>query len=116
MLQRRRWFTPTFRASSPLTMEWVGGMIAGTSVAGYGHACEAISRLDNASALPTIGCPTLVIAGSEDGAAPPAALEAMARAIPNARLATLPAAHLANVEVPTAYAELVRSFLDDTND
>jgi 3-oxoadipate enol-lactonase/3-oxoadipate enol-lactonase/4-carboxymuconolactone decarboxylase len=106
-----RWFTDSFRSASPLTMEWIASLIATTSVTGYVHACGAIAELDNSALLSAIACPTLVLAGTEDSAAAPAALEAMAQAIPNARFATLLAAHLANVERPTVYAEKVGEFL-----
>ena len=45
---------------------------------------------DASDVLPTIGCPTLVVAGDEDWVTPPAAAERMARATPGAELIVLP--------------------------
>src|SRR5262249_1471676 len=87
-------------------------LIRNTSTEDYCFAAAAIAELDHRDILPRITCPTLVLAGDEDHiAAPPAALRAIADAIPGARYASLPAAHLANVELPVAYAELVGRFL-----
>jgi pimeloyl-ACP methyl ester carboxylesterase len=65
-------------------------------------------RPDRRPELPSIACPTLVIVGTEDTLTPPAEAAAMARAIPNARLAELPGAgHLANLEAPSAFAAAI---------
>lgn len=105
-----RWFTPGFAACAPLTLDWVRGMILGTSARGFISAARMISGLDHMSLLPQIACPALVLAGAHDQAAPPAGLAAIADAIPGGRLATLEAAHLANVEAPVAFTEAVGGF------
>jgi pimeloyl-ACP methyl ester carboxylesterase len=51
-----------------------------------------------------------VIAGSEDKGTPPELGRQIADAIPGARLAMLPAAHQAAVEVPQAFADAWLAF------
>src|SRR5215470_12617008 len=58
-------------------------------------------RPDARGNLPAIRIPTLVLVGEEDALTPPADSEAMAAAIPGARLVRIPeAAHLSPVERP----------------
>lgn len=54
-----------------------------------------------------IAVPTLVIAGLQDEATPLAMSEAIAAAIPGARLATIDAAHLSAVERPVEFTQLL---------
>ena len=53
----------------------------------------------------------LVIVGAQDPATPPAAGETIAKAIPGAKLVTLDAAHISNVEQPQAFTKAVLDFL-----
>lgn len=105
-----RWFTPGFHAEAPLTIEWVRSMILETPPQGFIAAARMISAMDHSALLPQIACPTLVLAGAHDQAAPFAGLADIAAQIPGARLETLDAAHLANVEAPVAFAEAVGGF------
>ena len=67
---------------------------------GYAAGCEALASLDLRDGLAAIRAPTLVIAGSEDPAAPPSHGELIADSVPGARLLIVPASHLANLEQP----------------
>src|SRR2546423_1202373 len=67
---------------------------------GYAAGCEALAALDLRERIAAIRAPTLVISGSEDPAAPPDHGRRIVDAIPGARLLIVPAAHLANLEVP----------------
>ena len=53
----------------------------------------------------------LVIVGAKDPATPPAAGEEIARQINGAKLVSLDAAHISNVEQPAKYTETVLGFL-----
>jgi pimeloyl-ACP methyl ester carboxylesterase len=65
--------------------------------------------------LAEIAVPTLVVVGAEDALTPPADAEAMASAIPGARLATIPGAgHLAPMERPGAVAAALSDFFGAT--
>ena len=96
-----RWFTPGYLAAHPHTRAAYERMIAATPAEGYASCCEAIAELDLRQQLSTITAPTLAIAGADDPATPPAMLEHLVAAIPDARLLTVAqAAHLANAEQP----------------
>lgn len=61
-------------------------------------------RPDRLAALPSIGVPTLVVVGEDDGITPPDVARGMAEAIPGAALVVVPeAGHLANMERPDVY-------------
>ncbi|MDR6511891.1 3-oxoadipate enol-lactonase/3-oxoadipate enol-lactonase/4-carboxymuconolactone decarboxylase [Novosphingobium capsulatum] len=107
-----RWFTPDFAAASPQTLDWVRGMIRQTPAAGFVAAARIIATLDHMALLPKLAMPCLVLAGAEDKAAAPAMMQDFAAHIPTARFATLPAAHLANVEAPGAFGETIARFVE----
>jgi len=106
-----RWFTADFRARAPQTIDRMKNMFVATDVNGYVACCEAITAMDFRDSNKSIKAPTLVIVGAQDPATPPALGEAIAQAIPGARLASVEGAHIANVESPKAYAETVLNFL-----
>ena len=55
---------------------------------------------------------TLVIVGAQDAATPPSAGQAIAQQIKGAKLASLDAAHISNMEQPKQYTETVLNFLN----
>jgi pimeloyl-ACP methyl ester carboxylesterase len=68
-------------------------------------------RPDSRPALASIAVPTLVVVGDQDALTPPADSEAMAAAVPGARLVTIAgAAHLTPMERPGAVAAALRDF------
>jgi 3-oxoadipate enol-lactonase len=68
-------------------------------------------REDRTGLLPSIAVPTLAVVGELDALTPPAESEAMAAAIPGARLVTVPGAgHLAPMERPRAVAAALSEF------
>lgn len=70
------------------------------------------ARPDSRPTLATVRVPTLVLVGAEDVLTPPDESEAMAAAIPGARLEVVPrAGHLANLERPDAVNAALRAFL-----
>jgi 3-oxoadipate enol-lactonase len=107
-----RYFSDDFRASEPAIVESVMRRFASTPQQGYLGCCDAIAALDYSKDLARITAPTLVIAGGADVGTPPAMSEAIASAIPGAKLAVIPgAAHLSAVERPAEFNALVRDFL-----
>ena len=71
-------------------------------------------REDSRPALGSIRVPTLVIVGEEDVLTPPSEAEAIAAAVPGARLVRVArAGHLANLEDPQAVNAALRSFLGE---
>ncbi|MFI6445741.1 alpha/beta fold hydrolase [Kitasatospora sp. NPDC050543] len=93
-----RWFTPAFARADA----FVAGQ-GRTDREAYAICCDLLATLDLRADLSRITTPTLVIAGREDPATPPAHARELADGIGHARLLELPhAAHLASVEQPQA--------------
>jgi 3-oxoadipate enol-lactonase len=107
----QRWFTEAFRARAPQTMAKMKEMFVATNIDGYVGCCEAIRDMDFRASNPTVKAPTLVIVGAKDPATPPSAGEAIQKAIPGAKLISLEAAHISNMEQPKAYTDAVLGFL-----
>ena len=106
-----RWFTKGFRERSPETIARIREMFLATNVEGYIGCGEAIRDMDHRPLLAKIKAPTLVIAGRHDPATTLEAGEFIAQHMPNAELAVLETAHIANMEQPKAYADTVLGFL-----
>ena len=107
----QRWFTDGFRKRAPEAIERMRKAFVATKVPGYIACCEAIRDMDFRASNPNITAPTLVIVGAQDPATPPSAGETIQKAIKGAKLASLDAAHISNVEQPKQYTEIVLNFL-----
>ncbi|MGY2052626.1 bifunctional 3-oxoadipate enol-lactonase/4-carboxymuconolactone decarboxylase PcaDC [Methylobacterium sp. JK268] len=108
-----RWFTPDFPRNAPAAVAPVRRQFVETDRAGYAVCCTAIGRMDLRPGLGRITAPTLVIAGRDDPATPPAKSEEICAGIPQAELVVLPRArHLLAVEHPEAAASHLLAFLD----
>jgi 3-oxoadipate enol-lactonase len=102
-----RWFTPAFP-----DVQRFREMFLATDREAYAECCEAIRDWDARDALQAVRTPTLVISAADDPSTPPQHQTLIAEAIPGARLDTIPdARHLANVERPEPFNELLLSFL-----
>jgi 3-oxoadipate enol-lactonase len=110
----QRFFSEAFRAAQPEIVAHYKARLIATAAKGYAGCSHAIAEMNFNDALPKISAPTLVIAGELDVGTPPAMSEALTRGIPNARMAVIPgAAHLAAVENPEPFGELVAAFLGE---
>lgn len=105
------WFSADVRARIPDAVAKVRAQIVATPAVGYAATSCAMRDMDFRAALPRITTPTLVIVSDDDRSTPPAWGEAIAQAIPAARLARLPGGHLSVVEQPEAFVAAVTSFL-----
>ncbi|MFH8568183.1 3-oxoadipate enol-lactonase [Streptomyces sp. NPDC017993] len=95
-----RWFTPAFADSAP-AREMVRALRDTVDPAGYAACCDALAAYDLRADLARITAPTLVVAGRQDPATPPAHARELTDHIPGASLVELPgASHLASVERP----------------
>ena len=95
--------------------EEVRAMMASAPAAGVLGALAAMrDRPDSLELLPTLaGLPTLVVVGAEDRLTPPRDAEAMAKAVPGARLAVIPdAGHLPPLEQAESFNGHLQAFLD----
>ena len=106
-----RWFTSRFRSRAPETVDRFRAMLRASSPTGYAGCCAALRDADLRADLQRIARPTLVIAGADDNATPPAAGRAICKHVAGGELLALDAAHLANVERPDAFTAGVLAFL-----
>jgi 3-oxoadipate enol-lactonase len=96
-----RWFTPGFSGRAPEVARRFEVEFERTDPVGYAGCCEAIAAMDVRPDLPRISAATLVLAGAEDPATPPAHGAVISELVEGARLEVIPAAaHLAAVEAP----------------
>ena len=102
-----RWFTPGFTVPRLVRDHREADPDA------YAACCDALAAFDLRERLTEIGAPTLLIAGREDPATPPAHLRQIADAVPGATLVELPgASHLAPAQCPEAVLMALRAHFD----
>jgi pimeloyl-ACP methyl ester carboxylesterase len=97
----------------PEVVAEVRAMITRAPVAGIIGALRALrDRPDSTPMLDAIRVPALVVAGDDDQITPAAGMQEMARAIPGAQFALIPAAgHVAPLEQPIVASEALAHFL-----
>jgi 3-oxoadipate enol-lactonase len=107
-----RWCSKGFYAANPPPLDKMRDMVRATSVAGYTGCGRALQALDYLPRLGEIKAPTLLIAGREDVATPPAGMKAISERIRGSKYAELsPAGHISAMEQPAAFSKAVRDFL-----
>jgi 3-oxoadipate enol-lactonase len=93
-----RWLSPDYRDAHPDEFAAFVAMISSVDREGYAWCCDAVAAMDLRADLPSVGAPTLVVAGALDPATPVEHGELIASLIPEARIEILEAAHLASWE------------------
>lgn len=79
------------------------------------HIHAGLTRRDMTHCLPSIACPTLVLAGDSDAGRPPPVHQAMAARMPSAVLALIPrSGHMVMMERPSDVAAVMRRWLAHT--
>jgi 3-oxoadipate enol-lactonase len=106
-----RWFTPEFRAREPETVQKIVRMLHTTPAHGYAGSCSAIRDMDQRESIRSVTNPVLVVVGSRDPATPLEMGKRIAGTIRGARIVTLDAAHLSNIEQADAFNQAVIDFL-----
>ncbi|MFE9448240.1 3-oxoadipate enol-lactonase [Streptomyces sp. NPDC006739] len=102
-----RWFTPGFTVPRLVRDQRDADPRA------YAACCDALAAFDVRERLADIAVRTLLVAGRQDPATPPAHLREIADAVPGATLVELPgASHLAPAQCPRAVVAALRSHLD----
>jgi 3-oxoadipate enol-lactonase len=96
-----RWFTPAFP-----DCERFRRMLLSIPPEGYARCCEAIRDADLRDDLARIEAPTLIVTGRDDPAVSAEDTKLLA-SIRGATVAELPGRHLAPVEYPREFAELL---------
>lgn len=108
-----RWFTPAFAQTAPALLAAQRAEFLGIDPRGYAVCCEAIGTMDLRATDAAITAPTLIIAGADDPATPPAMSEDLRARIADSELIVLPrAAHLLAVERADLVNRHLASFLD----
>jgi 3-oxoadipate enol-lactonase len=101
-----------YRERNPELGAVVLEMLRATPDEGYAACCDAVRTMNLEPDLARITAPVLLLAGSEDPAAPPSAMAGVAAAIPGAQFRVVEgAAHLANVEQPDAVTAAILDHL-----
>jgi 3-oxoadipate enol-lactonase / 4-carboxymuconolactone decarboxylase len=112
-----RFFSEDFQGSHPKDVATIRDHFLRLNAEGYAGCCAAIRDMDLRDKIAGIAAPALVVAGSKDVATP---LEGhgseILKRIPGAQLKIMPAAHIAPVEMPDAFAAIVTSFLSGAAD
>ena len=107
-----RYFHDAYRARKPATVARFRRRLVTTDAVGYVGCCDAVGKVDTTARLGQIGVPVLVIAGELDQGTPVAMAQALAEAIPGARLEVIAdASHVSAAEQPEAFAQLVSGFV-----
>lgn len=92
--------------------EEVARIIATIPEAGYRAMVEVMASSDLAADLPALAMPALVLAGADDGVAPPASVGAIADALPDAGYEAFPGiGHYMPLEDPQTLASRLERFL-----
>jgi 3-oxoadipate enol-lactonase/4-carboxymuconolactone decarboxylase len=108
-----RWFTPAFRTGAAARA--LVGDQRRAEPAGYAACCRALAAFDLRGELHRVTAPTLVVAGRQDTATPPADARLLADAIPGATLLEIDgAAHLAPAEQPERVLRALQDHLGAT--
>ncbi|MBH5128905.1 3-oxoadipate enol-lactonase [Streptomyces sp. HB-N217] len=99
-----RWFTPGF------TVPRLVRDHREADPGAYAACCDALAAFDLRDRVAEISAPTLLIAGRDDPATPPAHLRELADAVPGSTLTEIPgASHLAPAERPEAVLTALRA-------
>ena len=107
-----RWFAPAFR-TSPAVIPW-RNMLARTDAEGYIATCGVLATADLTQSTAALSLPVQVIAGSADGASPPALVAATAALIRGASYHLISdAGHLPCVEAPEDWAAIFAPFAQE---
>jgi len=99
--------------ADPAIADMVRDIMVGQTADGIIGALGGLrDRSDSRALLPGIAVPVLAIGGAEDALTPPADMEALAAAIPDARTVIIPrAGHLSPLEQPAAVNAALSDFL-----
>lgn len=107
----QRWFTKGFIERAPQAIARMKEAFLACNPEGYAACVAAVRDIEFRASNTRIAAPTLVIVGKHDPATPPQNGAEIAKAIKGAKLVTLDAAHISNVEQPKAFADAVLDFL-----
>lgn len=105
-----RWFTDEFIKKNPRIVKNLSDSLAEGDKEGYASCCEALAMTDLRNDLKNVQVPMLVIVGSADPVTTLADGKFIVDHAPGARLETIAASHIANVEQPEVFNNIIKSF------
>lgn len=108
-----RWFTAQFIAHNPQVVQQLTDQLRDLAAEGYAACCDALSVADLRGDIERIVSPMLVIAGRDDPVTTVDDARFIVERVPHARLTTLDASHLSNIEAAAAFNATVLAFLDE---
>lgn len=112
-----RWFSADFQASHPQVVREHRSRLLSTPAEGYLATLHALRDADLRSCLGKIQQPTLVLAGDQDTATPPALVQQMMETLPRAEFHLLKGAgHTLPIELPAAFAGRLSAFFNTVAD
>jgi 3-oxoadipate enol-lactonase len=112
----QRWFTAPFIERAPQDIAKVRQMILGTDANGYMACGSAVRDMAQSTMLLKIKTPTLVLSGEHDPACTVDQGIVLHHLIDGSKMVILKnAAHLSNIEQPTAFNRTVREFIDSVD-
>jgi 3-oxoadipate enol-lactonase/4-carboxymuconolactone decarboxylase len=107
-----RFFSEDFRRDHAAEVETIRAHFLALNAEGYAGCCAAIRDMALLDKIAKIAAPTLIIAGSKDVATPfEGHGSEIQKRIAQAQIKMIPAAHIAPVEMPDAFAAILRDFL-----
>ncbi len=107
-----RWFSKTFMDDAPQAVAAIEKTLKAIDPEGYVACAAAIRDMDQRESLRGVkNKQVLIIVGAADPATPPEHGQVIAQAIEGAKLVTLNAAHLSNIEQAEPFAAAVLDFL-----
>jgi 3-oxoadipate enol-lactonase len=106
-------FAPSSFTEKPEAVEKIRRVMTANLPQGIcGTLIALATRTDTTPVLAAVQVPTLILVGEHDSITPPAAAKAMHERIPHSQMAVIPrAAHMSNLENPTAFNKELTSFL-----
>ncbi|APX78212.1 3-oxoadipate enol-lactonase 2 [Achromobacter insolitus] len=107
----KNWFPSSWIEAGHPALEPFRAVLLGIDKHGLAGAFAAVRDADLRRTVALIPNPTLVIAGQHDTVTAASHGEQIAATIPGAKLLTLPAVHMPNIEVPEAFETAVVEFL-----
>jgi 3-oxoadipate enol-lactonase len=106
-----RWFTPQFIEREADTVARLTGILHGQDAGGYAACCDVLAQTDLHDGVGAIAVPTLIIAGEHDPVTTIDDGRWLQQQIAGARLASLPASHISNIEAADMFTAQLRTFL-----
>ncbi len=106
------WLTSAGHQANPALSGLLREMVMRNDPESYVGHCQALMKGSAKEDQPKITCPTLIIDGDQDTTTPLANCQAIAKAIPNARIRIIPStAHMTMMERPELFNAALMEFL-----